>query len=92
MNLKQIENILSSCADSVNIYFDFIHTNSKEKEKRRKMYEERYSICQGCTIYDGGICSRNKSRVIEGVEYRGCGCMIICKAAKKENKCPANLW
>lgn len=87
---KEIKNILSSCASGALLYFDLI--KNKEAKKR---YSERVKICKSCSIYSNGVCQPKEYRkhaINKELEVHGCGCLILCKAAKKHNKCPAQEW
>lgn len=81
--------ILGSCLDSKLIAFDIVSKGLK------KTYNERLAICRDCPIFLNGHCGDTETTEIirpDGTIYRGCGCLMTCKASKIENFCGAGKW
>jgi hypothetical protein len=96
MEKIDIDLIMRSCTQSIKLKaFDWIKPpkNIREQiQKEKQMYYNRIEICKVCPIFNNGICDSSKSTSIGNISYNGCGCIITCKAALEENRCPANKW
>jgi hypothetical protein len=81
--------ILGSCLDSKLIAFDIV------SEGLKKTYNARLAICAECPIFVNGHCGDGLTTELvrdDGTIYKGCGCLMTCKASKKHNFCGAGKW
>lgn len=96
MEKINIKNIMESCANAAKLKaFNWISPPEHLKEQvehEQRMYENRLGLCSNCPIFDNGICNSSRSIVIGDRTFYGCGCLISCKAALEENRCPASKW
>lgn len=85
-----LKDILSSCADGILIHFDMLSDKGL-----KKTYEERLAICATCPIFINDRCGDSITTEVQrsdGTIYKGCGCLMICKASNLNNICGAGRW
>lgn len=53
---------------------------------------KRLMHCDGCVLRDGTFCSSKLSIKQNGVEIKGCGCIVESKVRSLGSSCPMGKW
>lgn len=84
----KITEVLEGCAES------FLGDWLGRSETMDAVIKYRLQQCTSCPLFKNNGCdpTRQREHVSTGKMVSGCGCNIRCKAAKKDQECPAGLW